>query len=70
MACRCGGMVDAADSKSAPSNRVLVRVQSSAIKPNDFPHSAFFFLPASFKMHKFDTISKIKKVALWNRFFR
>ncbi len=28
--CRCGGMVDAADSKSALSNRVLVRVQSSA----------------------------------------
>lgn len=28
--CRCGGMVDAVDSKSTPSNRVLVRVQSSA----------------------------------------
>ncbi len=28
--CRCGGMVDAADSKSVFSNRVLVRVQSPA----------------------------------------
>ncbi len=30
LTCRCGEMADAADSKSALSNKVLVRVQSSA----------------------------------------
>ena len=35
--CRCGEMVDAADSKSALSNRVLVRVQSSVYARSSCP---------------------------------
>lgn len=38
--CRCGEMVDAVDSKSTPSNRVLVRVRPSAL--------FFFFLFSPF----------------------
>ena len=39
---RCGEMVDAVDSKSTPSNRVLVRVLSSANKK--LPLGEAFFL--------------------------
>ena len=40
--CRCGEMVDAVDSKSTSSNRVLVRVRSPAKKA---PFLGAFFLP-------------------------
>ncbi len=41
--CRCGEMVDAADSKSAPSNRVLVRSRSPAIKKGSRLASLFYY---------------------------
>jgi hypothetical protein len=36
LSCRCGGMVDAVDSKSTLGNQVLVRVRPSALTKKPF----------------------------------